>query len=147
RSIATIVRDSIDPRPDELVARYGGEELIALLVNRSDEDIESTVRSIVDNIAGQAIPHAASVVCRNVTVSVGATRACPLETLPFPMLANLADKALYSAKHLGRNRYTLIDALAAEELTGNVPGEAGATRPEARPLLQPTFASMTWSEL
>jgi diguanylate cyclase (GGDEF)-like protein len=145
RQIAAIVRDSINPGPDELVARYGGEELIALLVNRSDEEIEKTVRSVVDNIGSQGIPHAASVVCGNVTVSVGATRACALESLPFPVLANLADKALYSAKHLGRNRYTMIDAQAAGELTGNISVTEGITRPEARPALQPTYMSLSAS--
>jgi len=140
RRIAAAVRTAINPQRDELVARYGGEELIALLIDRSDDEIESVARSIVENVLKQAIPHQASMVGEFVTVSVGATRHSAPESLPFVALANLADQALYTAKHLGRNRYVLIDATGKDSAGSSV---EGVTRPEARALLQPDFGALS----
>jgi diguanylate cyclase (GGDEF)-like protein len=135
RRISTAVRDAINPSRDELVARYGGEELIALLIDRSSAEVESIARNIVDNIARQAIPHQASIIGEVVSVSVGATVPTSDTWIPFSLLANIADKALYTAKHQGRNRSVMLDVRSADPQTGARIDE-GVTRPEARALLQ-----------
>ncbi len=137
RRIAAAVRDAINPSRDELVARYGGEEIIALLIDRSAADIESVARNIVDNIARQAIPHQASVVGDTVSVSVGATMPTIDASLPFNLLINIADKALYAAKHQGRNRCIVVEVSNADPQAATRADE-GVTRPEARALLQRT---------
>jgi diguanylate cyclase (GGDEF)-like protein len=135
RRIAAAVRDAINPTRDELVARYGGEEIIALLIDRSDADVASVARDIVDNITRQAIPHEASIVRDLVSVSVGATVPTIDPSIPFSLLANIADKALYTAKHQGRNRSIVLAVSSGDSQTANRVDE-GVTRPEARALLQ-----------
>jgi diguanylate cyclase (GGDEF)-like protein len=134
RRVAAAVRDAISPSRDELVARYGGEEIIALLIDRSAVDVETAARRIVEHIALQAIPHQASIVCEIVSVSVGATTPSIDASMAFNVLANVADKALYTAKHQGRNRCVVLDP---ELVSGNLALENdGISRPEARALLQ-----------
>jgi diguanylate cyclase (GGDEF)-like protein len=134
RRVAAAVRDAISPGRDELVARYGGEEIIVLLIDRSSVDVETVARRIVEHVGLQAIPHQASIVGETVSVSVGATMPSIDASMPFNVLANVADKALYTAKHQGRNRCVVLDP---ELVSGNLaPDNEGITRPEARALLQ-----------
>jgi diguanylate cyclase (GGDEF)-like protein len=135
RRIAAAVREAINPSRDELVARYGGEELIALLIDRSSADVEIAARNIVEHIVRQAIPHQASIVGEIVSVSVGATTPSIDPSMPFNALVNIADKALYTAKHQGRNRCVVLDP---QSVSGNLSAldSEGITRPEARALLQ-----------
>lgn len=139
RKVAAAVRSAIKPQRDELVARYGGEELIALLLDRSPMEVETIARNIVECVARQAIPHAASVVCESVSVSVGATIPCADADIPYSTLVHVADKALYVAKHQGRNRAILLGAL--ENIEGATIDE-GTTRPEARGVAQRTPISI-----
>jgi diguanylate cyclase (GGDEF)-like protein len=134
RRVAGAVRGAIDPTRDELVARYGGEELIALLIDRDAATVESIAREIVANITRQAIPHEASIVHEHVSVSVGATLPTNDASIPFKTLASIADKALYTAKHQGRNRCVVMHA-RHDEADPHADSE-GVTRPEARALLQ-----------
>jgi diguanylate cyclase (GGDEF)-like protein len=132
RRVATAVRDAISPSRDELVARYGGEEIIVLLIDRSAVDVEAVARRIVEHVSLQAIPHQASIVGETVSVSVGATTPSIDASMAFNVLANVADKALYTAKHQGRNRCVVLDP---ELVSGNLAIEnEGITRPEARAL-------------
>jgi diguanylate cyclase (GGDEF)-like protein len=134
RRVAACVRDAIAPERDELVARYGGEELIALLVGRTPVDVEAVAQRIVDSVAELRIPHQASVVCEHVSVSVGACQPTSDATIPFATLAHTADQALYLAKHQGRNRSVSIDASGAFDRQSSA--DEGVTRPEARALLR-----------
>lgn len=133
RRVAAAVRAAVNPARDELVARYGGEEIIAMLVDRSEEQVASVALEIVANVIRLEIPHDASVVCDHVSVSVGATTPSVDNDIAYGALANLADKALYVAKKRGRNRCVILrsDVAAATE---EEEFEA-ATRPEARTVL------------
>jgi hypothetical protein len=55
--------------------------------------------------------------------------------MPFSWLANIADKALYTAKNQGRNRSVVMDVRSLEPQS-NVRVDEGITRPEARALMQ-----------
>ena len=135
RRISAAVRAAIKPQRDELVARYGGEELIALLVDRTPMEAETIARNIVECVARQAIPHAASVVGDCVSVSVGATVPCSDGDIAYSTLVHIADKALYVAKHQGRNRAILLGAV---ENVDAIEAVDGVTRPEARGVAQRT---------
>lgn len=135
RKVAAAVREAIAPSQEELVARYGGEELIALLIDRNATDVANIARNIVEHVTGQGILHQASMVGPMVSVSVGATVPTVDADLPFNALVNVADQALYTAKHQGRNRSVVVDP---QEASGNLnlsPGDA-PSRPESRALRQ-----------
>lgn len=89
---------------DDLVARYGGEEL-ALLLPRCD--LESATR-IAENLRAQvsarAMAHANSPIAPHITVSIGISAVLPRPSLSADALIAASDGALYCAKQRGRNR-------------------------------------------
>lgn len=142
RRIAAAVSSAIGSRHDELIARYGGEEIIALLVDRSDEEVEAIARNIVTHVYDENLPHEASIVYDKVSVSVGATLQYLPTTTSFKSLVNVADKALYLAKHQGRNRCVMLPAPTDDAFVEPCAEDCN-TRPEARPLLRPETHSLT----
>jgi diguanylate cyclase (GGDEF)-like protein len=105
-------------RGSDLVARYGGEEFVVLLPEVRIEGaaiLAERMRSAVDALA---IPHSASRTADHVTISLGAAerfsaqaeppepgdKPDPASTSSPATLIEAADKALYEAKHNGRNR-------------------------------------------
>jgi diguanylate cyclase (GGDEF)-like protein len=89
-------------RPADLAARYGGEELAAVLPETDAEGALSLAEAVRSAIRDLAIPHAAS--ARGiVTISAGvATRAGKGGDSAADLVAN-ADHALYAAKAAGRD--------------------------------------------
>jgi diguanylate cyclase (GGDEF)-like protein len=91
-------------RATDVLARYGGEEF-AVVLPASDKAganlIAEKIRRAVEQLN---IPHSASVVAPQLTVSLGV--ACHDSRMPVsgPDLLELADRALYDAKRSGRNR-------------------------------------------
>jgi diguanylate cyclase (GGDEF)-like protein len=83
--------------PHDQLGRFGGDEFLLILPHTSSSDaltlssrIEQSVREL--SIPGDVMP---------LTISIGITQATPGEVAA-PLLAR-ADKALYNAKHAGRN--------------------------------------------
>ena len=140
RRIATAVRHAIKPQREELVARYGGEEIIALLVDRDAAEVAAVAYNIVESVIREAIPHAASMVNEFVSVSVGASTANADAVLTYSAMAHIADKALYAAKHQGRNRSLLLGTVEGAESTRE-PSDS-KSRPEARGLMARTPISL-----
>ena len=89
---------------EDLVGRFGGEELVLLLPGRDLATATAIAEAL--RIAGeaQAMPHPASAVAPHVTVSVGVAAALPDVAHPPERLIAAADRALYAAKQQGRNR-------------------------------------------
>jgi diguanylate cyclase (GGDEF)-like protein len=113
RVVASAVRHAARRRPLDLVGRYGGEELIAVLYGGTQEHAESVARSIVVAVARLQMPHAASTTGEHVSVSVGAATESPLDGTTLPRLVERADGALYAAKAAGRNRHVVAGPVAA----------------------------------
>ncbi|HEY7640309.1 MAG TPA: diguanylate cyclase [Steroidobacteraceae bacterium] len=106
--IAHAVRTGVAGNPADLLARYGGEELIAVLIGRPAADAEATAQRIVADVAALAIPHAGSSTGANVSISVGVASHHPAAAAAYQTVAKLADNALYAAKHQGRNRCVCV---------------------------------------
>ncbi len=105
---------SVPQRPADLVARYGGEELVMLLPNTT-----AAGAAIVARLAGEAVRQLGIAHLRNpgriVTVSCGVASFAPGMDPQVPiMLVERADQALYRAKLAGRNRVTTYAEVAAQ---------------------------------
>ena len=112
RRIAAAVRNAIQMRPGDFVARYGGEEIIAVLCDRSTDDAKEIAQRIVRDVAALDIPHVSSVNGGCVSVSVGAATQLPPITSSYDAIVRLADGALYTAKRQGRNQCVAVEARA-----------------------------------
>lgn len=89
--------------PQDVVARFGGEEFIILLPEATEQQAEEVALRVQQNIRALAIEHAASRVSKRVTVSLGITTWSPGKSAS--QLISQADSALYDAKENGRNRW------------------------------------------
>jgi len=94
-------------RSGDLAARYGGEEFVVLLPNSYLEAAREIAEEIRLAIIEQAIAHDASPVAPVVTASFGVATVVPGPEDSPRKLIEAADKALYEAKHAGRNRVAL----------------------------------------
>ena len=103
KRIARVLFECIG-RPDDLVARWGGEEFVVLLPGTSAPGASRVAERIRVNVREERIPHRASPVDPNVTVSLGTATVLAQEASDASRLVSLADEALYEAKAAGRNR-------------------------------------------
>jgi diguanylate cyclase (GGDEF)-like protein len=100
RTISRSILQSL--RPEDMVARYGGEELFALLP-RIDLDIARQVAErIRNNVCQTEIKLSDGAILPSLTISIGIAKMTE-EDNPVDLI-NSADNALYRAKHAGRNR-------------------------------------------
>lgn len=102
RAIARSIREVT--RDQDIVARYGGEEFVLMIRNISIEKARERCEAILRAVGGQHIEYVDSSVTAaiRVTVSCGLTEFASGETAHD--LLQRADKALYRAKKLGKNR-------------------------------------------
>ena len=98
-------------RAQDLVARWGGEEILILLPDTDlsgGAEVAEAVRAAVaglELVAGSARPR--------LTISIGVAAYGPEQTINQCIKA--ADTALYKAKRLGRNRVVVAAGLEAPE--------------------------------
>ena len=96
-------------RAGDLVARYGGEEF-SVILPMTDREIASVIAETMRwKVESVKIPHKSSEVSAWVTISVGAISLVPSHDLSHSYLIEEADKALYQAKHGGRNRVVFAE--------------------------------------
>ncbi len=91
-------------RPEDIVARIGGEEFAVVLGNTGQEKapmLAEKLRAMVEKMRCQ---HIFSEVSDVVTISVGVSSIFPSRLNSLEQLIENADKALYLAKDNGRNR-------------------------------------------
>ncbi len=106
RSVAHVLQKSL-VRPDDLIARYGGEEFIALIHDVDEAGarvVAERLRTAVEALAIENLGAPLGVV----TVSVGAASAQKGFRHGARALVDSADRALYDAKHAGRNQIRSI---------------------------------------
>jgi diguanylate cyclase (GGDEF)-like protein len=90
-------------RSTDLVARYGGEEMVALLPNTSLEAARGVAEGMRKRVEALNMAHEKSDY-GILTISLGVASVVPSECTDPESLVELADKALYVAKTNGRNR-------------------------------------------
>jgi diguanylate cyclase (GGDEF)-like protein len=114
REVALAVRRAARRRPLDLVARYGGEELIAVLFGGNRTHAENIARGVLEAVTTLRIPHAASPTQPYVTVSVGVATLEPSEPYSHDLAVQYADRALYRAKERGRDGWWFYDHATAD---------------------------------
>lgn len=112
RTIAKAIA-SAARRPGDLVARYGGEELVVLLPDLDEAGAAAVAEDIRAKVEALCVRHEANIPSRTLTVSIGSATCIPSldRTRIGPAdLITLADAALYRAKQDGRNRVATAKA-------------------------------------
>ena len=105
-------------RPEAFVARYGGDELAVLLPGIDSREAHDLANALCRGIANAALlPASETVGAKPLTISCGAstalgrkdgTRVRSRAAMPGGLVA-AADRALYQAKYLGRNRAAVAE--------------------------------------
>jgi diguanylate cyclase (GGDEF)-like protein len=125
--VARRMRESV--RHADLLARYGGEEFALVIPHTNSDELATIAERVRTRIAASPM-----LVCPgvwiNVTVSVGTAEFRRHGDTPAELITT-ADRALYAAKSLGRNRVVGGDAITAED----APPPIGATAESASDVL------------
>ena len=99
RSVSKVLLNSI--KHDDYAVRYGGEEFLVILTDKSDDEIESIAKSIKDSVSTIEFSSLNEVFKK--TLSIGYALFPTDDTNPWQVI-KLADNALYEAKENGRDR-------------------------------------------
>lgn len=102
KEVAEVIRRSARRQTDQ-VCRFGGEELLVILPYTSGVDAYAVAEKIRRDVADAAIPHQNSLAAPYVTVSAGVASMVGDRNTDFEVLLERSDRALYRAKHNGRN--------------------------------------------
>lgn len=101
KQMARLIRENT--RETNIVARYGGEELIVLLPETEKEVAVQAAERLCSIIEGAVFPFEAEQPDGNLTVSVGVA-SYPVDAEEGEALVRIVDDILYQAKREGRNR-------------------------------------------
>lgn len=106
QKVASAIKEAVQ-RPADLVARYGGEEFAVILPNSSAAGAVHVAQKMRAKLAALKIDHPKSEVSQYVTLSLGIASIIPTVNSHPTILVDAADKALYEAKAIGRDRVML----------------------------------------
>lgn len=101
RQVAHKIRDSME-RAADLAARYGGEEFVVLLPDTPISGAHIVAEKLRQTIHALNLPHTGSA-HQHVTLSIGIAAMAAGDQNTQQTLIEAADRALYRAKHAGRN--------------------------------------------
>lgn len=101
RQVAHKIRDSME-RAADLAARYGGEEFVVLLPDTPIAGAHIVAEKLRQTIHALNLPHTGSA-HQHVTLSIGIAAMAAGDQNTQQTLIEAADRALYRAKHAGRN--------------------------------------------
>lgn len=103
RAFSTSVKQNI--RAMDIFGRYGGEEFMILMPETAKEMAMETAQRICRLVENLAVPFEDNII--SCTVSIGVSGTWAQENPDLESLIQDADKALYAAKHQGRNQAVL----------------------------------------
>lgn len=101
---------NIPKRVTDFVARYGGDEFVAILPNTDETGSIIVAKNMVNNIVSLKIEHQYSKTANYITLTIGASTITPRLGMDREELLRMADKALYRATAKGRNRVEHFDS-------------------------------------
>ncbi len=99
----------VTKRPADLVARYGGEEFAIILPNTNIWGAKYIAEQVRFQIEALKIAHVDSTINDYVTLSLGVACCIPDRHLKLATTIEAADKGLYQAKKMGRNRVCIFE--------------------------------------
>ncbi len=111
RQVATAIEKQLD-RGSDIAARYGGEEFAVILPETSGGGALMVAEKIRHAIHQLNISHATTPLGR-VTLSIGVAVGVPDADQSHEQLLEAADRALYCAKHEGRDRVCRAETVFA----------------------------------
>lgn len=101
----------VTARPMDLAARWGGEEFMLLFPRTDNLAARHLADRLLQKVHAMQMPHEISDCSEYVSVSAGIATVIPSPALSREDLLAAADRALYQAKHQGRNRWVSVDDL------------------------------------
>lgn len=108
RSVAKVLRDSC--RVYDVPGRYGGEEFCVVLPETKTGNTTVVAERIRERMASSSFNVGVDSVVVTASIGIAGIDSMEGEGIVSPsILIDRADRALYSAKHLGRNRVELWD--------------------------------------
>ena len=102
--MASILKETLDK--DDMIVRYGGEEFAVITPAKTKDEVSNYFNALRQNIASRFA--SSSQFKETITVSMGVA-LYPLDSQTAKTLVDYADRALYFAKHEGRNQVVLFD--------------------------------------
>ena len=111
QTCSQIMKDNV--RAVDVVARYGGEEFAIILINTDVVMSTIVAQRIVDTIANY--PFKMDAVEANITISGGMSEY-PSDSKDMKELIEFADKAMYSSKGVGGNKFSIHSNIEIENV-------------------------------
>lgn len=112
KKVAQTLKSSLHRAGDQ-AARFGGEEFTLLLPMAKEAQAAKIADDMRKRIEALKIPHKLNGPSGVVTISMGVASLVPVGELAPKDLLTMADRALYRAKELGRNRVSCASELKA----------------------------------
>lgn len=108
-------------RESDVIARFGGDEFLVIMKNirGGTFDIEQVCNKLLEKLG---TPYFVDDLELQITASIGVA-ICPNDSLTSNELIQLADKAMYKAKQIGRNRYYIHNQSQPGEIREGAPEE------------------------
>ncbi len=91
-------------RPADFVSRFGGDEFALLLPDTPLEGARMVAEAVLDDLRALRMENEGSTMNRRVTISMGIASTRANEAITAELLIARADRALYRAKTLGKDR-------------------------------------------
>lgn len=115
RGVANVIQTQL--RTGDTIARYGGEEFVVLLPRTASQHVHEIAERIRGTVARQAFRTPVGTLHASISIGV-AMLPQTAEDVVHPLIGEAlvaaADRALYRAKHAGRNRVEWDDGLVRE---------------------------------